>query len=79
MEVVLERFALDVRRVARQKFARRMNALATRFENFRDRVLCEPIDLETRMKLAQLVGDRDVPLRMTETNRRRNEERTFFS
>ena len=40
-----------------------------------DRVLGEPVDLEVGVELAQLVGDRDVPLGVTETDRRGDVQR----
>ena len=43
--------------------ARRMDPLAARLEHAGDRVLGQPVDLEVRVQLAQLVGDRHVPLR----------------
>ena len=49
--------------------AQRVDPLAARLEHRRDRVLGEPVDLEVRVELAQLVGDRDVALGVPEPDR----------
>ena len=46
-----------------------------RLEDVRDRVLGEPVDLEVRMELPQLVGDRDVALGVAEADRRGDVQR----
>jgi hypothetical protein len=74
VQVVLGRLALEVVRLAREVAAGRMDPLAARLEHRRDRVLGEPVDLEVRVQAAELAGDRDVPLRVAEADRRRDEE-----
>src|SRR3954447_26859386 len=54
-----------------------MDALAASFEHARDRVLREPVDFEIRMELAELVGDRHVALRVAQTDRGGDVERTL--
>ena len=75
VQVVLGRLALDVARLVREEGAGRMDPLAARLEHRRDRMLREPVDLEVGMELAQLVGDRDVALRVAEPDRRGDVER----
>ena len=53
----------------RQLGAQRMDPLAVRLEHGRDRVLGEPVDLEVRVQLPELGGDRDVALGMAEADR----------
>jgi hypothetical protein len=77
MQVVLRRLALDVPRLVRQQLARWVEPLAARLEHGGDGMLREPVDLEVRTELAQLVRDRDVALRMPEPDRRRDVERTL--
>ena len=72
MEVVLGRLALDVAGLVRQVGARRVDLLAARLEDSSDRMLSKPIDLQVGMELPQLLGDRDVPLRVAEADRRRD-------
>src|SRR5687767_4370623 len=47
-----------------------MDPLAARLQRRRYRVLCQPVDLEVGVELAQLVGDRRVALRVAERDRR---------
>ena len=58
IEVVLGRLGGDVRRFRGELGAQRVDPLAVRLEHVRDRALGEPVDLEIRMELAELVGDR---------------------
>ena len=58
-----------------QVAARGMDALALAFEHSRDRILGEPIDFEIGHQLAELARDRDIALRMTEADRRGDQER----
>ena len=64
-------------RLVREVRARRVDPLAARLEHRGDRVLREPVDLEVGMQLAQLVGDRDVALRVAEADRRGDVERAL--
>ncbi len=77
VQIVLGRLALDVARLVCKEAAGRMDSLAARLEHRRDGVLSEPVDLEVRMELSQLVGDRRVTLRVAEPDRRRDEQRTL--
>ena len=54
-----------------------MDAFAARFEQPRDRVLGEPIDLQIRVKFAQLPRDGDIAATVTEPDRRRQVERSL--
>ena len=65
----------NVRRLAGELRAGRVDPLAVRREHLGDRMLSEPVDLEIRTQLAQLRGDRDVPARVAETDRRGDVER----
>ena len=69
VQVVLRRLRLDVPRLVREQRARGVDALAARLEHGRDGMLGEPVDLEIRMQLAKLLGDRCVTLRVTEPDR----------
>jgi len=53
-----------------------MDALPFGLEDHRDGVLREPVDLEVGMERAQLAGDRHVPPRMPEADRRGDKQRT---
>ena len=64
-------------RLVRELGARRVDPLAARLEHGGDRMLREPVDLEVRVQLAQLVGDRDVAPRVAEPDRRRDVERAL--
>jgi hypothetical protein len=75
VQVVLGRLALDVGRFVGQQLAGRMDALTGRFQDAGDRVLGEPVDLQVGVELAQLGGDRDVPLGVPEPDRRGDVER----
>ncbi len=46
-----------------------MDRLAVRLENRGHWVLREPVDLQVRVELPQLGGDRDVPLGVPEADR----------
>ena len=70
MQVVLGRLALDVLRLVREQRARGVDPLAARLEHGGDRVLREPVELEIRMELSELVRDRDVTPRMAQPDRR---------
>ncbi len=52
-----------------------MHTLPGRLEHLRDRVLREPDDLEVRLQLPQLAGDREVTLRVSEPDRAGDVER----
>ena len=54
-----------------------MNAFAARFEQARDGILRQPIDLQVRMQLAQLTRDRDVAAPVPEPDRGREIENFF--
>ena len=69
VQVVLGRLGLDVPGLTGQVCAGRVNALAARFQHPGDRMLGEPVDLKTRMQLAQLAGDRHVPLGVAQADR----------
>ena len=77
VQVVLGRLALDVPRLVRQERARRMDPLPALLEHGRDRMLGEPVDLEIGVEFAQLVGDRDVALRVAKADRRGDVERAL--
>jgi hypothetical protein len=66
VEVVLGGLGLDVFRLVREVEARRMDSLPLRLEHGRYGVLREPVDLEVRMQLAELLRDGHVALRMPE-------------
>ena len=70
VQLVAGRLGPDVRALAGQGCARRMDPLAVRLEHLGDRVLGEPVDLEIRTDPAELGGDRDVTARVSETDRR---------
>jgi hypothetical protein len=74
VQVVLGRLGLDVPGLVREVRARRVDPLTTRLEHRRDGVLREPVELEIRVQLHQLVGDRHVALGMPEADRRRDEQ-----
>ena len=77
VQVVLLALAVDVRRLAGQDSRRRMDPLAAASSTRGHRVLRQPVDLQVRVQLAQLVGDRDVPLRVAEADRRGDVERAL--
>ena len=64
-------------RLVREVGARRMDPLATCLEHRRDRMLGEPVDLEIRVELAQLIGDRDVAPCVAEADRGGDVERAL--
>ncbi len=75
VQVVPGRLGLDVPGLAGQLGARRVNALTARRQDFADRVLGEPVDFEAGMELAQLIGDRHIPLRVAQADWRADVER----
>jgi hypothetical protein len=75
VQLVLARLGGDVARLVREQRARRMNALAARFEDARDGILGEPVDLEPRHERPQLADDRDVAPGVAEADRRRDDQR----
>ena len=74
VEVVLGRLGRDVRRFRGELGAQRVDPLAAGLEHRRDRRLGQPVDLEVGSEDAELVGDGDVALGMTEADRRRDVE-----
>ena len=74
VQVVLGGLGGDVRRLAGQLRAHRVDPLAVGVEDGGDRVLGEPVDLKVGVELPQLRGDRDVPLGVPEADRRRDVE-----
>ncbi|MGA8635767.1 MAG: hypothetical protein WB805_13055, partial [Candidatus Dormiibacterota bacterium] len=54
-----------------------MNAFASGLQNGGHRVLSEPVDLEVGMEPPQLISDRDVTLRVTEADGRRDVQRAL--
>src|SRR5262249_40226329 len=79
VQVVLGALALDVSGLVREERAGRMNALTALLEHRGDGMLREPVDLEVRTQRAELVGDRDVALRVPEADRRRDVESPLSS
>ena len=77
VQLVLARLGCDVSRLVRERSARRMDAFAAALEHRRHRVLSEPVDLEGRVELSQLVGDRDVAPGVAEADRRRDVQRAL--
>src|SRR3984885_6069977 len=55
--------------------ARGMDPLALALKHARDRILSQPINLETRHQHPKLARDRHIALRMTKTNRRGDKQR----
>ena len=72
---VLAGLRLDVRALAREFGAGRMDALAARLEHRGRRRLRQPVDLETRPQTAQLARDREIAPSVPEADRRGDEER----
>ncbi len=70
MKIVLGRLRFDVRRLVREIRRRGMDELATAFEQFGERRLREPFDLDVRALAAQFVGDRHVAPGMAEPDGR---------
>ena len=64
-------------RLVGQVLARRMDALALALQNLGHGVLGQPVDLEVRVELAELAGDRDVSLRVSQADRRGDVERAL--
>ena len=69
VQVVFGRLGLDVPGLTGQVCAGRVNALTMRLQHPGDRMLGEPVDLQAGMQLAQLGGDRHIPLGVTEADR----------
>jgi hypothetical protein len=74
VQVVLGGFGLEVARLRGQVLAGGMDRLALGLEHARDRVLRQPLDLEVGLQSAQLASDRDVPPRVTQSDRRGDEQ-----
>ena len=70
VQVVLGGFRLDVRRLVRQMRRRGMDVLAAPLQQLGERMLGQPVHLDVRTQLAQLVGDRDVAAGMAKADRR---------
>ena len=75
VQVVLGGLRLDVRGLAGEVGARRVDALAARREHRRHRMLGEPVDLQLGMEQAELVRDREVAPRVPEPDGRGDVER----
>ncbi len=75
VEVVLGGLGLHVTRLVCQLRAQGMDALTLGLEHCGDRVLREPVDLEVRSELAELLGDSHVALRMPQSDGGADEER----
>jgi len=69
VQVVFGAFALQVLRFAGQERRRRMDALAAPGQQFGHRMLGQPVHLQVRVQLAQLVGDGQVPPRVPQPDR----------
>ena len=69
--------ALDVARFVGQQRACRMDALTGGLKDSRHRVLRKPVDLDVGVRLAQLVRDGDVALRVAEPDGRGDVERAL--
>ena len=69
VEVVLAGLALDVPRLAGQPAAGRVQPLTGRLEHPGDGVLCQPVDLDVLVPVAQLLRDRDVAAGVAEADR----------
>src|SRR5580658_9419337 len=68
MQIVLATLTFDVRGFVRERRTCRMDALATRLQHFRDGMLREPVDCNTRHKRAQFGGDCCVTLRVPKSD-----------
>ena len=79
VQVMLVTLVGDVGRLAGQETRRGMDPLPSRVEHRGHRRLREPVDLQVGVQRAQLSGDGDVPLRMTEADGRRDVERPLRS
>ena len=77
VQVVLGRLTLDVPRFAGQKGRGRVDPFGAPPQQFRDRVLGQPVHLEAGPELTQLVGDGQVTAGMAETDGRGNVEHPF--
>ena len=71
VQFVLAGFQLDVTGFAGKAGAEGVNGFAAGFEQPRDGVLRQPVDLQIGNDLAQFPGDGDVPPRVAEPDRRR--------
>ena len=79
VQVVLGRLGLEVARLRGQVLAGGVNRLPLGLEHPRDRILREPVDLQVGHQRAQLASDSHVASRMTQSDRRGNEQRTRSS
>ena len=75
VERVLARLGVDAGGLRGERGAGRVDRLAARLEQRRDRGLGEPLHLEAGNAAAQLAGDRDVAPGVAEADRRRHEQR----
>ena len=75
VELVLGRFGGDVTGFGGELRAQRMDPLAVRLQDPRDRVLGEPVDLEVRLERSQLGSDRDVALGVAQPDGRGDVQR----
>ncbi len=75
VQVVLAGLLLHVGGLAGEERRRGVDALTPFLQHPGDRVLGEPVDLQVGVELAELVGDRRVPQRMAEPDRRGDVER----
>ena len=78
MKVVLGGLSLEMTGLVGEVLAHRMDPLAPRGQHRGDRVLRQPIDFEIRMEPAELVGNRDVSLGVSQPDRRGDIEGTLF-
>ena len=78
MEIVFGTLAFDVGRLVRQERARGVHRLSPRTQNARHGMLREPFDLQVRVQCAKFGRDGGVALRVTEPDRRRDEQRALL-
>ena len=69
VQVVLSRLRLDVAGLVGQVGAGGMDQLASRLEHLGDWVLRQPLDLKVGVEFPQLIGNRDVALRVPKADR----------
>ena len=79
VQVVLARLRLDVAALAGQPRRGRVHPLSRPLQEVGDRRLREPLDLQTRVQLAELVGDRQVTTYVPEADRGREVQRPLTS
>ena len=79
MEVVLGGLTLEMTGFVGEVLAHRMDPLAACGQHRGHRMLRQPIDFETRMQPAQLVGNGHVALGVPQPDRRGDEEGALFS